>query len=104
MEKVVLSVDGSAESRAATRWCVHHLRAPATVITVCGITELGEFVLSIPPFGPPLSAAQIEESLKGRWADPLRRAGLRPDPRFIHDRQGAAVCQVAELEHPDAVI
>jgi len=73
MDKVVLSLDGSEESRAAVRWCIHN-RDPATkVIAVCGISEMEEFVLGVPLFDPTAEQA-IEEAFKtrGEMSRPVR--------------------------------
>jgi hypothetical protein len=65
MDKVVLSLDGSEESRAAVRWCIHNLDPATKVIAVCGISEMEEFVLGVPLFDPTAEQA-IEEAFKTR--------------------------------------
>jgi hypothetical protein len=104
MDKVVLSLDGSNASHAAVQWCAQHLASATMVIAVCGISELGEFVIGIPPFDLPSSEAGIEECVQYEWTEPLRRAGLQCEPRLVHRRQAAALLQVVADEQPDALV
>ena len=102
MEKVVVSVDGTVASRAAVDWCAHHLRSHTTVIGVCGVSFLGEFVLGLPPFE--LSASRIGDCADTLWCEPLRVAGLRCTARLVHRRQVAALIEVARREGADLLV
>ena len=102
MERVVVSVDGSEAGKAAVAWCARHLTVGTAVIAVCGISELGEFAVSMPPFE--LAEERIEDCFKTTWCKPLRDAGLLCEARLVHLRQAAALAEVARVEQPDALV
>ena len=102
MDRVVVSVDGTAASRAAVEWCAHHLRPGVSVIAVCGVSFLGEFALGLPPFET--SASGIGDCADTIWCEPLRAAGLRCTPRLVHRRQVSALAEVTRREHADLLV
>src|SRR5438445_7265407 len=103
MDKVVLNLDGSEESRAAVRWCIDNLDPATKVIAVCGISEMEEFVLGVPLLDPTAEQA-IEEAFKTRWIEPLRRAGFDCEARVVHQAAAPALLQVIQREQPDALV
>lgn len=103
MDKVVLSLDGSEESRAAVQWCIDNLEPATKLIAVCGISEMQEFVLGVPPFESTAEQA-IEEAFKTRWIEPLRRAGFDCEARVVHGGAAPALLGVIEREQPDALV
>jgi nucleotide-binding universal stress UspA family protein len=105
MEKVVVSLDESAARRdAAVRWCAEHLDSSTSVVAVCGIGELGELIMSVPPFDSGVSEVAIENCAREEWCAPLRLAGIPFDVRLVHRRQASALLYMAALERPDALV
>jgi len=104
LKKVVLSVDPSPESRAATAWCLDNLTPDTTIVAVCGINDVGEFVIGLPLFDQAGDAAGLHRALESRWVAPLREAGFDCRPRFMHHSQATAIRHAVADEHPDAVI
>jgi nucleotide-binding universal stress UspA family protein len=104
LKKVVLSVDPSPESRAATAWCVENLSPATIIVAVCGINDVGEFVIGLPLFDQAGDAAELHRALESRWVAPLREAGFDCRPRFMHHTQATAIREAVADEHPDAVI
>jgi len=104
LKKVVLSVDGSPESRAAIAWCTDNLSPDTTIVAVCGVSDVGEFVIGLPLFDEAGDANELHRALETRWVAPLRQAGFECQTRFLHHGQAAAVRAVVDEEQPDAVI
>jgi len=103
MNRVVVSVDGSAPSRAAIRWCVHELAPGTTVIAICAFSVISEFLVSVPPL-PSDSERRIEDVFEHDWCAPLAEAGFDFTPRLVHEPDAAALVDTAGREHPDALI
>ena len=103
MNRVVVSVDGSAPSRAAIRWCVHELASGSTVIAICALSVISEFLVSVPPL-PSDSESRIEDVFEHDWCAPLAEAGFDLKARVVHESDVAALLDTAAREHPDALI
>jgi nucleotide-binding universal stress UspA family protein len=103
MKTVVVSVDGSEAGRAAVRWCAANLAAQDRVVAVGGLGPVAEFVLEFPGFDVS-TPAQLRDTFRRYWCAPLDAAGLRWEPSFIHERQGNALAEIIDHEHPDLVV
>ncbi len=103
MKKVVLSVDGSAASKAAVQWCAEHLPAGTVVVAICGLSLVSEFALSIPPL-PSDSENRIEDVFLREWCAPLVDADVELRPRLVHEDDAPALLDTAAKERPDALV
>jgi nucleotide-binding universal stress UspA family protein len=104
MEKVVVSVDGSEESRAAVAWCAEHLHHDDEVVAVGGLGELGEFVMNLPGFVRAASPDHIRQVFRDVWCAPFRSADLRWTPMFTHHTQARALGEAIDELRPDLVV
>jgi len=103
MSTVVVSVDGSVESKAAVRWCAEHLPADTVVVAVCGLSLVSEFAVSVPPL-PSDSENRIEDVFRREWCQPLIEAGLQVRPKLVHEDDANALLDAAAQEKPDALV
>lgn len=104
MKKVVVGVDGSEASHAGVEWCALNLSRTTQVIAVSGLSEAGEFVINLPGPDAAADSGQIRETFRQRWCEPLDRAGLPWDARFVHHSQPTALAHVVDDEQPDLVV
>ncbi|HEX4822012.1 MAG TPA: universal stress protein [Acidimicrobiales bacterium] len=104
MKKVVVGVDGSEASRAGVKWCALNLTRTTRVIAVTGMSETGEFVMSLPGPDAAASTDQVRETFRQKWCAPLDAAGLEWEARFVHHSQPTAIAQVVDDEQPDLVV
>jgi nucleotide-binding universal stress UspA family protein len=103
MRKVVVSVDGSAASKAAVCWCVANLPSDAVVVAVCGMSLVSEFALSVSPL-PSDSEQRIEDVFRNEWCQPLVGAGFEVRPKLVREDDADALVHAAAKERPDALI
>jgi len=100
MQNIVLGVDGSSASSAATRWCAHvALATGSRVHVVHGLRpepELGVEQVTV--------EAAIVDQLEGPWIAPLVSAGVDVEPRLVPQHPVDAVLSVAEEVDTDLVI
>jgi len=104
LQKIVLSVDPSAEGRAATEWCAENLEPGTTIVAVCGVSDVGEFMIGLPLFEEAGDAHELHQQFETRWIAPLKTAGFDCRTRFGLDESAGAVREVVDEEHPDAVV
>ena len=104
MKKVVVGVDGSEASRAGVKWCALNLTPTTKVIAVTGMSETGEFVMSLPGPDAAASVEQIRDVFRQKWCRPLDAAGLDWDARIVHHSQPTALAHVVDKEKPDLVV
>jgi nucleotide-binding universal stress UspA family protein len=104
VQKIIVGVDGSAASRAGLEWCANHADRDDEVVAICGMSEAGEFVLSLPGFDQTASPQQIQERFRSIWCAPLERAGLTWRAEFVHHAHPSALAEAIDNEHPDLVV
>ena len=101
---VILSTDLADEGLAARQWCAANLHAGDSVVVVVGVHQVGEFLLSMPPFdtldGEPALLAKVERDYCG----PLTETGFKCGVRLVRHAQGRAVVEVAEKERADLIV
>lgn len=103
MSKVMVSVDGSAASKAAVSWCAAHLPADTTVVAVGGLSFVRQFALTVRPL-PAGSGNHMDEVLRHDWCQPLTDAGLDVRPKLVCDDDTVALLDAVADEKPDALV
>ena len=103
MRTVIVSVDGTTESRAAVQWCALNLTSRDHVIAVGAVGAGGEFILELPGFDD-VSPSEVRDAFRRRWCAPLDAAGLDWEAVFLHSQQGVAIADIIDGEQPDLVV
>jgi nucleotide-binding universal stress UspA family protein len=103
--RVVMSAAGADEEGvAACRWCAANLHPGASVTVVVGLSQLGEFVLGVPPFDASGGEAALLGRAEALFCRPLTERGLQCHALLVPERPGQAVLDVAEREHADLIV
>lgn len=100
MQKILLALDGSAESGAAARW--------TAALADDGETEVVAVTVLTPRLLGRLSDAEtgrsVEQLLDDEWTEPLHRPGLSWRWVVRDGDAGEEIAAVAEAEAPDLVV
>jgi nucleotide-binding universal stress UspA family protein len=104
--KIVLGVDGSEGSAAATRLCadvaaVHH--AEVVVVHGIGFDVYANVLALIPPMDDGWQK-ELQVEIENEWCAPLDDAGVPFTVALVHEVGARAILNVADQERADLVV
>lgn len=102
--KVVLSATETEEGRAACAWCAANLPPGTSITVVVGVSQLGEFVLGVPPFDVAGGETALVKAVERDYCGPLVGYGLQCRAQLVLERQTQAVLDVARRERADLIV
>jgi len=110
--KIVLAVDGSSFSEAATRTLASELRPEGTEVLVVGVVE--PLVYSVPPQMAPGYEPEMAERLTGQVsqaetsvehaAEALRASGFKVKTRVVEAETRSGILNVASEYQADLIV
>jgi len=104
-DQIVVGTDGSAGSAAATSWTAQVASiCGAEVSLVHGLAPLLEHMFSIPPLESEQFISLVSAELSGRWAEPLRQAGVDFEAVLVEDGAAAALLSSARQRHASLLV
>ncbi|HLW17830.1 MAG TPA: universal stress protein [Actinomycetota bacterium] len=106
-KKLVLGLDGSDGSAAATRWCVEMATSlHAQVVTVHGVA-----IDAYPSYGMMMTTLfddtwrkELLKLMEEEWCKPLADAGIHFSAEVIEQDPAQAIIAVADRENADMIV
>jgi nucleotide-binding universal stress UspA family protein len=102
--RIVIDVDGSAESAEAVHWVAENVDPPTEIVAVAALEPVGEFFLGLPPSDLVDWRDDVSQALRSTWCAPLTRAGLRVRYRLEDMTPWRALMHVAREEEADLIV
>ena len=102
--KIVVGVDGSANSARAVRWCAEHAAALNAEVVAVHVIDLGAGVgVPIPPM-PPEQRRELLHRVTHDWCKPLADAGVAFRGVLMDGRPALALRAAAGTEQAELVV
>jgi nucleotide-binding universal stress UspA family protein len=106
IERIVVGLDGSADSQAALQWALDMAKGMGSTVTAV-------YAVDLPSFYPePAVTLQFDDGwrktmlmeLEETWCKPLREAGIRYRAVMEDGRAAAVISSVAQAEDADIIV
>jgi nucleotide-binding universal stress UspA family protein len=102
--RIVIDVDGSAESAEAVRWVAENVDRTTQVIAVAALEPVGEFFLGLPPSDLVNWRTDVAQALRSTWCAPLTDAGFGVRYRLEDMTPWRALMYAAQEEEADMIV
>jgi nucleotide-binding universal stress UspA family protein len=107
IERIVVGLDGSADSQAALRWALEMAKGMGSTVTAV-------YAVDLPSFNPDLYAAALQfddgwrktmrMEFEEAWCKPLREASIRYRAVMEDGRAASVISRVAQAEGADIIV
>jgi nucleotide-binding universal stress UspA family protein len=107
ISRIVVGVDGSAQSTAALKWAVRIAKGMGSQITA--VYAINMPIYFAPQYGVPFQFDQewrdgMRTDFENKWCKPLTASGVRYRTVMEDGRPASVVAAVAERENADLVV
>jgi nucleotide-binding universal stress UspA family protein len=107
VKRIVVGVDGSAQSTAALKWAVHIAKGMGSQITAVHAINLPRYF--IPPYGVPFAFDQewrdnMRAEFEGKWCKPLTVSGVRYRTVMEDGRPASVIAAAADRDNAGLVV